>query len=357
MPVEDTTNSRRLLRDRKIDSDFSGGDSHVNAAFAADDSVFVDFFDHQTPDSLTAGEVASEIRRKRGSSTSSVTRKGYNRLDDENESPDDIHSDTGIPPADWPKQTVGDQTTKHQAMEKSHAPPLNQQSPQRLQMEGSNPNSVVHTSHDNMAEPRVDFKLGHKHSPKTDISGLKEAKKLSFQKSNLTKSIDPLPIAKTNQRQTGLALTKQEAQEKSVYFQEVDAIEEAIDATLYFHPTGPPQRNWTAYKSAIYHQPRSVAIMTEREHVLHPSLLTRSQSMRLPRYKPMYAYPTLAPKKPLRQLSFSDSDAENIHDYGSLVGGQSLPRRTLKCHPGDTDALGLKGKRILNDLNEPFLYS
>ncbi|RUS84253.1 hypothetical protein EGW08_008005 [Elysia chlorotica] len=346
MQVEGPPISRRLIHEDRADHPVEVADSHDNAAFTDDDLVFVDLSDAETTDWTPAAgtwETGSDSRRQRENSgtTSPVTGNAYNRLGCQNESPGDMsHILLSRPPISK-QETLEEQMSRLEAKDTFNPLPLTQQSSQNV----SDPQSTLNNAHDIMVDPQVGFKLGLKKNFHRSESGrLKKGNSPPTPMGNKPKKVD---LAKSSQKQTGLSFTKhtfpQETSQRKVSFGQDNVIEEAIDANLYFHPSGPPQRNWTAYKSAMHYQfqPRSMSATTGKEG-LHPSFGTRSQSMRLPRQRTTHPLVAVQPKQLLRELSFSDSGAEKIHDYGSLVRGQSLPRRTLESQPEDTENLDRK---------------
>ena len=279
MEVEESAKSRRLLREQNVKGGNTGGNHHTNPAFSEDDSVIVDMFAGQSLQSTGNREA-------------------------------DPDTPGNTQPQPGQQNIVGVYAKENQVKGNPTAPHSYHLSQQNHQSQNSTQKSSSRlTSHGSLLEHRVGFRPGQNDSENSNLGVIKQAGNAS-QKSCWTKDMETLKNDKTSQRHA--------SKDKCVSFAQDDIIEEGIDASLYFHP-GSQQRHWSAYKSAIH--PRSMSIAVGRQQPPHPSFASRSQSMRLSRQRTSHAHPPpVEPKKLLRQLSFSDSNAKNIRDYGSLRG-------------------------------------
>ncbi|GFS00869.1 hypothetical protein ElyMa_006409400 [Elysia marginata] len=330
MEVEQTIKYKRLSRDPTMDDNEceTGGDPHINPAFAGDESV------QDELEVLSARQSGSDSP-ERGDNQSTPSRldhakPGADTRSDENQttgvnlelSEVSNRNNQEIPTA----QVAGRETSTNHKAHSSHdqSPPINQ-------LETSNSTDA---SLDNLTDPRVDFKPALKHGLKTHTSELKDENDLHHQQGDLSKNVELLPVATPNQTQTDSQSlrqlsSKQEAEEKSKPSAESGGVQENAELT----PLAPGQRRWRAYRSVMNRQTKSLSAAAEK---LHAGVGARFHSMRMARQS------SAPPRKLLAQLSFSDSDATSIFDYGALEGGDSIPKKPLKNITEETDPFGKK---------------
>lgn len=289
MEAKEISRSKRLLRESKTDNREQARDPHINAAFSGDESVVLELV--ADPD--------SENSKTKGNSDLVLNKQGYNIVGGDTRGYDNLASEHEA--VNQMKENFGAQS-RHQ---QSH--PLSQQ------LRSPNSTSINHASHGSLPEPQVGFKLGHKHALKTHSGVLKEAEIKTSQKrdSSHVVSIPTDPNRADSQLQQSATSIEVVDEGKSGPSAENEDNKKS-------GATSPAQRRW---RSAMTHQAKSLPAAVER---LHPAIAARWQSMRLARQK------SAQPRRLLTQLSFSDSDATSIHDYGDLEGGEAIPIKPVK---------------------------
>ncbi|GFN95188.1 hypothetical protein PoB_002169400 [Plakobranchus ocellatus] len=343
MEVEKTLKSRRLLNDNtQLYADQDGG-QHINPAFDDDDSVFDDLIENQFDVSKIVKSVVNAPEKIRKTSSTSENRKGYNKLDDaKDEHPVDTESysnaqSSGTSNLGKQFSKTSEESNEGQTKETSKSTPVAQRQ-RKLQCDSLSEREEKKIPTD-LTKPRVQFKLGQKHVlERNDL--LKDAEKLTFQNNDYLANTKSKQASQTFQIQNESKPTRQTildnnnfGEKDSSQNSDFEMYDDTLDENNDLYQFSGPQRYWSAYKSAITINPNSLSSFGPKQPFLNFG--ARSQSMRLPRPKPFSKELEIAPKKLLRQLSFSDSDATNIRDYGSLKGGNSLPRREMKTGAED----------------------